>query len=61
MSIGNSALDYFNKKEIRKFLKTYYPRAKNFMEAKTNPQNTKLMMECNLLLKKKTKLMKFMD
>jgi len=30
MSIGNSALDYFNKKEIKKFLKTYYPKSKKF-------------------------------
>ena len=32
MSVGDSALDYFNKKEIKKFLKTYYAKSKKFYE-----------------------------
>ena len=30
MSIGDSALDYYSKKELRKFDKTYYPKSKKF-------------------------------
>jgi hypothetical protein len=30
MSIGDSALEYYNKKELRKFDKTYYPKSKKF-------------------------------
>ena len=30
ISIGDSALDYYSKKELRKFDKTYYPKSKKF-------------------------------
>ena len=30
MSIGDNALDYYSKKELRKFDKTYYPKSKKF-------------------------------
>jgi hypothetical protein len=30
MSIGDSLLDYYPQKEIKKFIKTYYPKSKNF-------------------------------
>jgi len=30
MAIGDSALDYYSKKELRKFDKTYYPKSKKF-------------------------------
>ena len=32
MSIGDSLLDYYSKKEIKKFLKTYYPKSKKFYD-----------------------------
>ena len=30
MSIGDSLLDYYPQKKIKKFIKTYYPKSKNF-------------------------------
>ena len=58
MSIGDSALDYFSKKEIKKFLKTYYPKSKKFYLLENESSKYKTYDNVQFSFKKKDKAYK---
>ena len=58
MSIGDSALDYFSKKEIKKFLKTYYLKSKKFYDRENTSSKYKTYDGVGFSFKKKDKAYK---
>jgi len=58
MSIGDSALDYYTKKEIKKFLKTYYPKSKKFYLRENESSKYKTYDTVQFAFKKKDKTYK---
>ena len=55
MSIGDSALDYYNKKEIKKFMKTYYPKSRKFYLLENDTSKFQAYENVQFAFKKKDK------
>ena len=55
MSIGDSLLDYFSKKDIKKFDKTYYPKSKKFYLREGESSKYEIYDSVQFAFKKKDK------
>tara|TARA_Y100000816_G_C25823633_1_gene430918 strand:+ start:90 stop:677 length:588 start_codon:yes stop_codon:yes gene_type:complete len=55
MSIGDSALDYYTKKELKNFIKTYYPKSKKFYLLEIEDPKYKVYDGVQFAFKKKDK------
>ena len=60
ISIGDSDLDFYSKKEIKKFMKDYYPKSKKFYLMENDISKFQQYDTVQFAFKKKIKLLLFM-